>query len=171
MSDEKTKTHWKKAFNKEYLGAHDLCDDEELKLVIKQVIVKEIINVGGEKDTCNVAYFTDPKIKPMIFNATACKQISGFSHSKYINDWPGVAIQVYVLENAQAYGDIMDVLRIRSHQPRMEKPKLTPESEKWQKAIDNYREKGDEGIPFITKHYDISTEHIKKLKTDAANLS
>ena len=32
------KTHWKKTFNKDYLGAHDLEESKDIKVVIKKRI-------------------------------------------------------------------------------------------------------------------------------------
>jgi len=41
------KTHWKKAFNKEFLGAHDIDEGQELKVTIKNVIVKQVKDPQG----------------------------------------------------------------------------------------------------------------------------
>ena len=163
------KTHWKKAFNKEYLGAHDLEEGQELKLTIKEVAVREITNQHGQKETCDVATFTDSKIKPMIFNATACKQIQRFSGSKYIEDWGGVHIQVYVQEGVKAFGEVVDALRIRDMQPRMEKPVLNNLSDKWDDAINSYKNAEDKEaqVQVIRKHYELSDADLALLKQDA----
>lgn len=158
-----SKTHWKKAFNKDFLGAHDLDEGQELKLTIDHVEVKEIPNHSGQKEKRNVAHFRQ-KVKPMILNATACKQISRFSGSYFIENWVGINIQVYVMENIKAFGEVTDALRIRDQQPRMEKPTLTPDHEKWAGAVKALPEKG---IDTILKHFHITDENMEKLKHEA----
>ena len=62
----KTKTHWKKVFNSDYLGSCDLEDGKDLKAVIKSVEVRKVKNTDGKEQERNVAIFTDLKLKPMI---------------------------------------------------------------------------------------------------------
>lgn len=158
-------THWKKAFNKEFLGAHDLEEGEDKKLTIKEVKQREITNQYGFEVSVNVATFTDKKIKPMILNATACKQIQRFTGFKYIEKWLMVNIQVYVLEGVEAYGEIVDALRIRDMQPRMKKPVLNAKSDKWDDAIMSYSKAGDKRAQasVIRKHYQLSNTDLKLL--------
>lgn len=158
-------THWRKAFKSDYLGAHDLEEGQDLKLTIKQVTVRPVTNPTGKTEDCNVATFTDPKLKPMVLNATACKQIQRFSGSKFIEDWGNTNIQIYVLEGVKAYGEVHDVLRIRDMQPRMEKPVLNNLSEKWDDAIKSYQdaENKDKQIGVIRKHYDLSDQDLALL--------
>jgi len=160
-----SKTHWKKAFNKDYLGAHDLDEGQELKLTIDKIVVKEIPNHNGQKEKRNVAYFKQ-KVKPMVLNAGACKIISRFAGSHFIENWSGVSIQVYVQDNVKAFGEVTDALRIREQPPRMEKPKLTPNSPKWKQAIETFKDP-KKGLDTIIKFYDLTPEHIEQLKTDA----
>jgi len=148
------KTHWKKAFNKDYLGAHDLEEGQELKLTIKNVIVKDVTNPQGQKETCDVAYFTDTKIKPMILNVGACKIIQRFTNSKYIEDWAGTTIQVFVLEGVKAFGEVTDALRLREYQPRMEKEELTPDHKKWDGAVKKYTETKD--LTVVKEYFNLS---------------
>lgn len=166
----KEKTHWKKAFNKEFLGAHDLEDGEELKLVTKEVTVRKIKDPNGQEQERNVATFTNEKIKPLILNNEACRQMEGFAKSKYIQDWSGIAVQLYVQGGVKAFGDIVEAIRIRHSQPRMEKPKLTPDSDKWAKAVESFKsaDNKDDQLKTIRKHYELSPEDLEVLKTDAA---
>jgi len=165
------KTHWKKAFNKDYLGAHDLEEDQELKLTIAQVVVKAVTNPNGEQTSPNIAFFTAKNVKPMILNATACKTIQRFSGSKYIEDWAGTHIQVYVMEGVKAFGDIVDALRIRDNPPRMTKDDLTPDSEKWDQAVESYKNADDKDaqIALIRKHYNLSEAHLNVLQQAQQN--
>ena len=42
-----TKTHWKKVFNKDYLGSHDL-DEKDLKAVIDHCEVRVVKDSSGK---------------------------------------------------------------------------------------------------------------------------
>jgi hypothetical protein len=162
------KTHWKKAFNKDFLGAHDLEENQELKVIIKNVQIKPVKDTSGKENNCNVAFFTDTKIKPMVLNATNCKLIKKFSKSNYIEDWKNIPIQIYVKE-IKAFGEVVEALRIREKQPNLKKPVLSPESDKWNKAIESYRK--SKNIAIIKKYYDISAENEKLLINKANEVS
>ena len=43
------KTHWKKAFNSDYLGSCDIDDGTDLKAIIKEVVVKKVKNTVSNK--------------------------------------------------------------------------------------------------------------------------
>lgn len=169
--NDKQHTHWKKAFNKEYLGSHDLEPNEELKVTIQFVSVIDVVDPKGDKHPCNVARFTDAKIKPMILNATACKQIKAFTGSPYIEDWGGCSIQIYVQE-VKAFGEVVDALRIRPKQPVMEKPVLTADHKRWQDAVKAYAGAKDKTAKLETmrKHWNISDDVAQQLavQSDAA---
>jgi hypothetical protein len=149
------KTHWKKVFNSDYLGSCDLEDGKDLKLVIKNVLIKKVKNTDGKEQERNVAYFTDPKVKPMILNATNCKVIKKFTKTPYINDWVNVPIQVYVKDDIRAFGDITEGLRIREFQPVTSKPKLTKEMPAYTKVVESLKNKS-RGLSDIEKVYDVS---------------
>ena len=71
---ETKKIHWKKAFDSDYLGACDLEDGRDLKLIIKSAEVRKIKGNAGEEQNRNIAIFTDTKIKPMVLNSGNCNQ-------------------------------------------------------------------------------------------------
>lgn len=148
------KIHWKKVFNSDYLGSCDLEDGKDLKAVIKSVSVQEVKGTDGSKKNCNVAVFTDPKIKPMILNATNCKILKKFTKTPYINDWVNVAIQIYIKDDIKAFGDVTEGLRIRETQPTFSKPKLTREMPAWAKAVELLKAK-TKTIADIEKVYDL----------------
>ncbi|KKL04806.1 hypothetical protein LCGC14_2612330, partial [marine sediment metagenome] len=50
---EKTKTHWKKVFNKDYLGSHDLDDGKDLVVEIDRVEVRTVKDSTGKDGKCN----------------------------------------------------------------------------------------------------------------------
>lgn len=135
------KTHWKKVFNSDFLGSCDLEDGKDLKVVIKSVTIQQVKGSDGKKKECNVATFTDTKIKPMILNATNCKTIKKFTKTPYINDWANVPIQIYIKNDVQAFGDVTEGLRIRDFQPTQSKPKLSRTMPAWAKAVQMIKDK------------------------------
>jgi hypothetical protein len=157
------KTHWKKVFNSDYLGSCDLDDGKDLKAVIKSVSVKSIKGQDGKEQDRNVAVFTDSKIKPMILNATNCKIVKKFAKSVFINDWNNIPVQIFVKDDIRAFGDITEGLRIRPVQPVMEKPKLTPKSPAWPKAVEFLKTEAG-SIEAIKEKYDLSEADEKALK-------
>lgn len=115
------KTHWKKLENPDYLGAYALQPNQDLVVQIKSVGQEEVYNpTNNKKETCTVAHFTDPKIKPMILNVTNCKTISKLYDTPYIEDWNGKYISIYIAK-VKAFGETVDALRIRNKIPTVEK--------------------------------------------------
>lgn len=159
--DVKGKIHWHKVFLSDYLGSCDLDEGKDLKAVIKSVSVRTVKNTDGKAQDRNVATFTDAKLKPMVLNATNCKIIKKFTGSSFINDWNNVPVQIYVA-NIKAFGDMVEALRIREVQPKMNKPQLTPTSQAWSKAIEYL--KGAGTIDGIKTRYELSKEDEELLK-------
>jgi len=162
MAETLVKTHWKKVFNSDYLGSCDLEDGKDLRAIIKSVAIGTVKNTDGKELERNIATFTDPKIKPMILNVTNSKMVKKFAKSVYINDWNNIPVQIYSKDDIKAFGDITEGLRIRPTQPVMEKPKLTPASQAWPKAIEYL--KGTGTIDGIKAKYEISIEDEELLK-------
>jgi hypothetical protein len=157
-----TKTHWRKVFDSDYLGSCDLEDGKDLKAIIKSVSVKLVKGPDGKEQDRNVATFVDANLKPMILNATNCKLIKKFAKSVFINDWNNIPIQIYVKDDIKAFGEVTEGLRIRPTQPAMNKPKLTPKIQAWDKAI--LFLKGTGTIEQIKDKYDLSPEDEETLK-------
>ena len=161
---EAKKTHWKKAFNKDYLGSHDLDEGKDLIATIDHMEVKEVTDTSGGKSNCNVAIFKG-KIKPMILNATNCKIVKKFSGSNYIEDWKNIPVQIYSRE-VKAFGELVEGLRIRENQPNIKKPELTPDHHAWPNAVE-YLSKENNTIGAILERYDMTQENIDKLQNEA----
>lgn len=156
-----TKTHWKKVFNKDYLGACDLEDNKDLKAIINHVEIRKIKDSNGKESDSNVAILANG-LKPMILNATNCKMIKKFTKSPYIEDWNNVPIQIYIKPDVKAFGDVVEGLRIREVQPKMVKPELLPNTEQWNAAVKFLKGKGT--MPQIKSKYDLSVENEETLK-------
>lgn len=161
---EKNKTHWKKVFNKDYLGACDLEDGKDLKAVIKSVEIREIKDPQGKKSNRNVALFTDAKIKPMILNVTNCKVVKKFSGSNFIEEWKNIPVQIYSRNDIEAFGSLTEGLRFRDTQPQMNKPELKPGTQAWDGAKKFLTDTGT--IPKIKEKYSLSKENEEKLKEE-----
>lgn len=160
------KTHWKKVFNKDYLGACDLEDNKDLKAVIKKVEIEDVKDQNGKSSKCNVAIF-DGNIKPMILNVTNCKVIKKFANSPYIDDWKNIPVQIYIRNDIKAFGEITEGLRIREVQPKIGKVELLPNTDQWTKAIEYLKSNGN--LANIKARYEISPANEKQLLTLSKN--
>lgn len=160
----KNKTHWKKVFNKDYLGSHDLDEGKDLIAEIDRVEIKVVKDSSGKDGKCNVAIFKG-NVKPMILNVTNCKTIKRFSGSNYIEEWSNVPITIYSIQ-IKAFGEEMEALRIREKQPVLEKEKLTPEHPRWNDAV-KYLSQTDSIIDNILKRYDMTPDNVQKIQEAA----
>lgn len=116
------KTHWKKAFNPNYMGAYSLDPGEELTLTIKATKKEKVKNSDGREDECLVLHWEQSE-KPMILNKTNSKAVAKVAGSPYLEDWPGTSIQIYI-SKVKAFGSTVDALRVRDFKPKG-KRKLT----------------------------------------------
>lgn len=112
----KEKTHWKKNFNYDYMGAYSLPDGKDVVVTIKETKKEMVIGANGKKEECFVCYFTDSD-KPMILNRTNCRTIEKLYGTAFIEDWPGNKIQLYAA-SVKAFGDVTEALRIRDFKPQ-----------------------------------------------------
>lgn len=163
MNDTKIqKTHWKKNFNYDYLGAYSLNDGQEVTLTIKNVNKQVVCGVNGVKQECTVCYFTENvngENKPMILNKTNCKTIEKLYKTPYLENWIGKRVTIYAEKNIKAFGDLVEALRIKKIIPKTDKPILTPNSDKWEKA-----KKSNLTYEQLNKHYFITMENFKLLR-------
>jgi hypothetical protein len=115
------KTHWKKLFNPNYLGAYSLDPGQELTLTIREVKTEKVKNADGKEEDCMVCYWAENE-KPMILNKTNAKATAKATGSNFIEDWAGKRVCVYAAP-VKAFGDMVEALRIREKTP--EKRPLT----------------------------------------------
>lgn len=114
-----TKTHWKKLYNPNYLGAWAFQPGEEKTVTIKDVRREIVDNPGGSgKEECTVAYFEED-VKPLILNATNSKMIAKVWGTPFIEDWPGHKITIKV-KKVSAFGEMVDAVRVSSERPMAE---------------------------------------------------
>ena len=110
------KTHWKIAFDPNFLGGWDLEPGKDKILTIDYVRQEECTFEGGRKETHNVAHFVE-KEKPMVLNATNCKTLAKLMDTQYIEEWKG-RIQIYFDPTVKGKsGETTGGLRIRNKAP------------------------------------------------------
>lgn len=109
------KTHWKKAFNLNYLGAYSLEPGKDLTVTIKAIEKENVKNSDGREEEVVVAHLENQK--PFILNKTNARAISYVLRSNYIEDWIGKSIQLYVAQ-VSAFGSTVEALRVRDFQPK-----------------------------------------------------
>jgi len=119
-----TKTHWKKLYNPDYLGAYALLDEntgkyKDVVYTIASIRLEPVNGPDGKREECMVMRFAEKGIKPMIVNATNAKTMEKIFGTPIIEDWIGRQVQIGV-EQVKAFGETVDALRIRRHLPRVD---------------------------------------------------
>ena len=114
-------THWKKLTNPDYLGAYALTPGEDLIVTIKEVTQADVIGTGGKKELKTVVKFVE-EVKPMVLNRTNAKTITKLFKTPYLEQWRGKKIQIYIEHNIQAFGEVVDGIRVRPFLPKEDKP-------------------------------------------------
>lgn len=156
-----TQTHWKKAFKSDYLSSSDI-DEKDLILTISKVVLQECLTQSG-KVMCNVAYFKEPNVKPMILNVTNSKTVKKFSGNKvHLEEWVNIPIRVYVKGDVKFGKEMVEGLRIAEIQPKIGKPELTDSLPAWKTAVTHLKAKS-RTIDDIKKVYSISADNEKLL--------
>lgn len=114
------KTHWKKEFNYDYMGSYSLPEGKDVIMTIKETRKEKVTGQNGKKEDCFVCYFVESD-KPMILNRTNCKAIERIYKSPYIEEWPGLRVQIGI-DTVSAFGESVEALRIRTFKPAPVKP-------------------------------------------------
>jgi hypothetical protein len=108
--------HWKNFLDKDYLGAHNLEQGEEMLVTIAKFegaeIVKSPENPKGEPKL--VLYFKED-VPKMILNITNGTTLAGL-YGPHPDQWIGKKIQLYAA-NVKAFGKQQEALRIRDIRP------------------------------------------------------
>ena len=109
------KTHYKKLRNTNFLGSWDLPQGKDLVTTITKVENQEVFNPSDNSKE-EVVVIELQGIKPLIANATNCKNIAKACKSDYIEDWVGKTIALYSTK-VKAFGDVVDAVRVRPNAP------------------------------------------------------
>jgi hypothetical protein len=156
------KTNWKKGIDPNYIGSHELDNGDSTYRNAIATITKAVIETTKtqESKTAVVLYFKE--FKPLIVNATNGKAMKAM-YGRYIEDWVGKKIELYVLKGVKAYGEVTDAIRIKAKQPTL--PTMDENSAVFAKALARIKE-GTATIEQVEQTYTL-TENAKKLLTDA----
>jgi len=119
----------------------------------------------GRSEECLTVQWQERDVKPMIINVTNAKAISKVAGSSYIEDWAGVMVTLYTTE-VNAFGEVMEAVRIRQTAPRIQKPILSQDHPKWNDAVEAIRS-GKSNVASIRKHYQLSTKMAEELENSA----
>ena len=111
------KTHWKKVVSDpNFLGEADFQENEEKIATIARVAEKVDVQTARGKEKKTVIYFRE-NLKPMILNVARSKAISKVANSPYFEDWIGIAVQLYIDPNVEAFGEVVSAVRVRPRKP------------------------------------------------------
>ena len=113
-------THYRKVFNRKYLGAEDMPVGTDLIATISHVNEEIVIGDGGKKDKRNVVFFQGIE-KGMVLNVTNSKSITYLAKTSHVQKWPGVSIQIFattIMDRTSKKP--IEVLRIRDVAPRVQ---------------------------------------------------
>lgn len=122
-----TKTSWKtlkNVTNPNYIGEADFELGEEKIVTIKNVKKDEAITGNdGSRSVKTVIYFEEA-VKPMILNVAKAKSITAATGSKFIEDWIGKRITLYIDDKVRAFGEIVSAVRVRNKAPIIRQEKF-----------------------------------------------
>lgn len=110
--------NWRNAHKSDFMASWDL--DSNVILTISHVEQKDV--QLAKKELKNVAYFAEKTfpngeaIKPMILNATNCKQLNMFTNTKETNEWRNIQVEIGVTANKGRIGEAtgLSILRVVS---------------------------------------------------------
>ena len=122
-----SKTHWKKVVSDpNFIGEGDFQEGEEKVLTILRVNQRETVTTADGKSQKAVVHWKEPGNKPMILNVARSKAIEKVAGSGYMEDWPGVAVQLYIEHGIKAFGEVVSAVRVRPFKPRIQAQEPVP---------------------------------------------
>lgn len=143
------KTPWKKIVSDpDFLGEADFGEGEEKIVTIKKVSSGVKVKTADGASEKAVVYFQED-VKPMILNVARSKAITKVAGSRYVEDWAGVPIQLYIDDNVRAFGDVVSAVRVRPRKPTVQK-------------TTNCSECGNPILPALGKSAEYIAVHTKK---------
>lgn len=113
---ERISGDYRRFMDKNYLGAWDVPDGDDLILTIDHAAQDDVKNERGSERKLTIHFVED--YKPMILNATNSKAISAAYGSTKVEDWAGKRIAIYTAK-VTAFGGTTDALRIRDYAPKV----------------------------------------------------
>jgi len=171
-----SKTHYRRVFKSDHLGVADLEDYIEqgrpLIFTIKEVKQYLIdpkdknsgIVVAGKRTSCNIAYFNESDVKPMVINSINSKRISSFNdNSSFVDDWANTVIELYIDENVKLGKDTVGGFRVKTQQPKIEAKKKPINDERFSTAFEQIKS-GNFAVETLRDKFDLTEDQELKLK-------
>ena len=153
-----TKTHWKKNFDRNFIGAPDFQPNEEKHVTISGF--DENVKVGQQTGkTC--IYFEDG-VKPMVLNVTNGKTIQKVVGSRFMEDWIGKRITLFVKEGVEAFREKVDAVRVRPVAPRATLPTIS--DDRFQKMLAKIAD-GSYDKDKAMKQFTFTPDQLEQLET------
>ena len=112
---EETRTDYRSLYDKDYIGAWDL-KDNDVNVTITKVIGGSLVGVGGRKSRKPVIYMRGTE-KGFAVNATNGKTIAAL-YGNHVEKWVGKKITLYksMTRNPNGDGDV-ECIRVRPQAP------------------------------------------------------
>lgn len=106
--------HFKEFLDTNFLSNIDFINDSmkyDRKIVTITDVKKEVTHNGkGGTDTVTTLHFKE--CKPLILGKKNFKTILLMTKKVDVDDWKGLRIELYILENQKAFGELWDVVKI-----------------------------------------------------------
>ncbi len=147
MTNQQSKTHYRKVFKSDHLGQADLEEfkEEGSNLVFTIAYVKQEFGakVAGKKIDANIAYFVE-NIKPWVINAGNCATMKKITGSFNVEDWQNTTVQLYVDPKVKLMGETTGGIKVSPLKPKIAKPLLTKDNiTMWNHAKTAYKQDGN----------------------------
>ena len=156
------KTNWKKGIDPNYIGSHELDNGDgnyrEAIATITKAVIEETKTQEGK--VAVVLYLKE--FKPVILNATNGKAMKAM-YGRYIEDWVGKKITLYVQKGVKAFGDVTDAIRIKKQKPAL--PTMDENNPLFSKIVERIKD-GTATIEQVEQTYTLPS-NAKKLLSDA----
>lgn len=115
--------HFKEFLDPNYLSNIDFLTDTmryERKVVTITDVKKELVHDGKSKrnEPETVASLHFAECKPLILSNRNMKTIIQMTKKTNTDDWRGMRIELYILENQKAFGQMWDVVRVSPSLPQ-----------------------------------------------------
>lgn len=113
-------THWKKLENPDYLGAYAFEPGKDMIVTITGFKANQDVCAPSGQIQKRTLLTLAEYPKPMILNRTNATCISKILQTKYLEEWVGHKIQLYIVPNCKYFGELWDVIRVRPFLPKDE---------------------------------------------------
>jgi hypothetical protein len=112
--------HFKEFLDPNFLSNVDFLNDKmqyERKIVTITELKKEQVHDGKSKrnEPETVASLHFAECKPLILSNRNFKTILQMTKKVNVDDWKGVKLELYILENQKAFGQMWDVVRVSTN--------------------------------------------------------